>query len=78
MEIVRTDLEMRIRITDLLTPERYEELLQEYDNNLETLKDEMVKEVKLVLSDNFDLGNETCATVVPNSAALCVERICDD
>ena len=78
MEIVRTDLEMRIRITDMIPAEKYDAVLQHYNNDLETLKNELVKTVQQELSDEFDFGNETCAIVIPNSSSLCVERICDD
>lgn len=78
MELVRTDLEMRIRITELIPAEKYDAVLQHYNNDLEALKNDLVKAVQQELSDEFDFGNETSAIVIPNSAALCVERICDD
>lgn len=78
MELVRTDLEMRIRITELIPAEKYDAVLQHYNNDLEALKNDLVKAVQQELSDEFDFGNETAVIVIPNSAALCVERICDD
>lgn len=79
MELIRTDLEMRIRLTELIPAEKYDVVLQHhYNNDLEALKNDLVKEVQQALSDEFDFGNETSAIVIPNSAALCVERICDD
>ncbi len=74
-EKVRIDMEMKIHYTDILPKEAYEKALKTYGGNLENLKQAIIQHFQLLFTEEIEVGEETKAYVLPDTATL---DVCDN